>query len=145
MFLLDTNVLSEVTKPAPNRNVLHWFASIDEDRLFLSVVSLAEIRRGIALLPEGKRRKSLATWLEHDLLQRFERRILPVNVATALAWGDLMGVAKRAGRAVSSLDGLLAATAQQSGTTLVTRNVKDFSPWRIALVNPFEHTAARPG
>ncbi|WP_273793848.1 type II toxin-antitoxin system VapC family toxin [Brucella anthropi] len=136
-LLLDTNVLSEVTRPSPDTNVLGWLDRLDEDRTFISVVSIAEIRRGVALMDEGRRRNSLTEWLARDLPQRFEQRVLPVDEAVALAWGDLMGVAKRRGRGLSSMDGLIGATAIAQGLTLATRNIKDFDGFGIDLYNPW--------
>jgi len=136
-LLLDTNVLSEVTKPAPNAGVLKWLDALDEDRAFISVISIAEIRRGVVLLEEGRRRDALTGWLLHDLPRRFEQRILPVDEPVALAWGDLMGLAKRRGRGLSAMDGLIAATALAKGLVLVTRNVSDFESLGIELLNPW--------
>lgn len=136
-LLLDTNVLSEVTKPAPDARVLEWLDGLDEDRSFISVVSIAEIRRGVALMDEGRKRKALAEWLARDLPQRFEQRVLPVDESVALAWGDLMGLAKRRGRGLSSMDGLIAATAIAQELTLATRNTKDFEGFGIELFDPW--------
>lgn len=136
-LLLDTNVLSEVTKPSPDANVLGWLDRLDEDRTFISVVSIAEIRRGVALMDEGRRRDSLTEWLARELPQRFEQRVLPVDEAVALAWGDLLGVAKRRGRGLSSMDGLIGATAIAQCLTLATRNIKDFDGFGIDLYNPW--------
>jgi len=137
MYLLDTNILSESTKPQPDEHVLNWLESVDEDRLFLSVITLAEIQRGISLLDSGKKREVLRTWFEHDLLLRFEGRMLPINQGIALKWGVLMSEVKRAGRVMSALDGLIAATALQEDAVLVTRNLKDFGQLGIRLLNPF--------
>ncbi|MBX5151491.1 type II toxin-antitoxin system VapC family toxin [Rhizobium lentis] len=136
-LLLDTNVLSEVTKPNPDARVLGWLDGLDEDRSFISVVSVAEIRRGVALMDKGRKRDVLADWLARDLPQRFERRIIPVDEAVALAWGDLMGHAKRSGRGLSSMDGLIAATAVAHDLTLATRNTRDFQGLGIELVDPW--------
>lgn len=136
-LLLDTNVLSEVTKPSPDTNVLEWLDRLDEDRTFISVVSIAEIRRGVALMDEGRRRDALTDWLARELTQRFEQRVLPVDEAVALAWGDLMGIAKRRGRGLSSMDGLIGATAIAQSLTLATRNIKDFDGFGIDLYNPW--------
>ncbi|MFB9980499.1 type II toxin-antitoxin system VapC family toxin [Mesorhizobium kowhaii] len=136
-LLLDTNVLSEVTRPAPDARVLDWLDGLDEDRSFISVVSIAEIRRGVALMDEGRKREALADWLARDLPQRFEQRVLPVNEPVALAWGDLMGLAKRRGRGLSSMDGLIAATAIAQELTLATRNTKDFEGFGIELFDPW--------
>ncbi|MAM11273.1 MAG: VapC toxin family PIN domain ribonuclease [Rhizobiaceae bacterium] len=136
-LLLDTNVLSEVTKPRPDSRVISWLDEIDEDRSFISVVSLAEIRRGVALMDSGRRRDALADWLANDLPQRFEQRVLAVDEAVAFAWGDLMGDAKRRGRGMSSMDGLIAATAMAHRLTLATRNIKDFESFGINLIDPW--------
>ncbi len=136
-LLLDTNVLSEVTRPAPDARVLEWLDRLDEDRSFISVVSIAEIRRGVALMDEGRKREALAEWLTRDLPQRFEQRVLPVDEPVALAWGDLMGLAKRRGRGLSSMDGLIAATAIARRLTLATRNTKDFEGFGVELFNPW--------
>lgn len=136
-LLLDTNVLSEVTKPSPDTHVLEWLDRLDEDRTFISVVSIAEIRRGVALMDEGRRRDALAEWLARDLPQRFAQRVLLVDEAVALAWGDFMGVAKRRGRGLSSMDGLIGATAISQSLTLATRNIKDFDGFGIDLYNPW--------
>lgn len=136
-LLLDTNVLSEVTRPAPDTRVLEWLNGLDEDRSFISVVSIAEIRRGVALMDEGRKREALAEWLARDLPQRFEQRVLPMDEAIALAWGDLMGLAKRRGRGLSSMDGIIAATAIAQQLTLATRNTKDFEGFGIELFDPW--------
>jgi len=136
-LLLDTNVLSEVTKPSPDPRVLEWLDALDEDRTFLSVVSIAEIRRGVVLMDQGRRRDALTEWLSIDLPQRFAQRVLPIDEAVAMAWGDLMGVAKRRGRGLSSMDGLIAATAISQSLTLATRNIKDFDGFGIDLYNPW--------
>ena len=136
-LLLDTNVLSEVTRPAPDARVMEWLDGLDEDRSFISVVSIAEIRRGVALMDEGRKREALAEWLTRDLPQRFEQRVLPVDEPVALAWGDLMGLAKRRGRGLSSMDGLIAATAIARRLTLATRNTKDFEGFGVELFDPW--------
>jgi predicted nucleic acid-binding protein len=136
-LLIDTNVLSEVRRPSPDVRVLSWLEELDEDRAFISVVSIAEIRRGIALMSDGRRREALAQWLAEDLPQRFDQRVLPVDQPVALAWGDLMGVTKRSGRGLSSMDGLIAATAIAGELALATRNTKDFEGFGIELVDPW--------
>ncbi|SCW61112.1 hypothetical protein SAMN02927900_03091 [Rhizobium mongolense subsp. loessense] len=85
-LLLDTNVFSEVTKPRPDTRVLEWLDGLDEDRAFISLVSIAEIRRGVALMDSGRKRDALAEWLATDLPQRFEQRVIPVEEPVALAW-----------------------------------------------------------
>jgi predicted nucleic acid-binding protein len=136
-FLLDTNVLSEARRPRPDRGVLEWLDRLDEDRAFVSVVSLAEIRRGGALMEKGRRRDALAGWLARDLPERFAGRILAVDQRTAFAWGDLMAEAKRRGVGLASMDGLMAAAALAHDLTLVTRNTRDFRDLHVALLDPW--------
>lgn len=136
-MLLDTNVLSEVTRPRPDAGVLTWLDTLDEDRSFISVISIAEIRRGVALMEAGRRRDALAAWLSEDLPARFADRVLPVDEAIATAWGDLMGFAKRQGRGLSSMDGLIAATAIARSITLATRNTRDFEGLGVSVFDPW--------
>jgi predicted nucleic acid-binding protein len=136
-LLLDTNVLSEVTKPRPNGRVLQWLDRLDEDRAFISVVSIAEIRRGVALMDAGRKREALAEWLANDLPQRFERRVIPIDEPVALAWGDLMRLAKRSGRGLSSMDGLIAATGLVHDLAVATRNTKHFEGFGVELFDPW--------
>jgi toxin FitB len=136
-FLLDTNVLSEVRRVEPDRRVLDWLDRLDEDCAFISVVCLAEIRRGLSLLEDGRRRDALARWLGHDLLERFAGRILTIDAKAAFAWGDLMANAKRRGISLSSMDGLIAATALVHDLTLATRNTKDFQHSDVLLFDPW--------
>ena len=126
-LLLDTNVLSEVRRPAPDLKVLGWLDAVDEDRVFISVASIAELRRGIALMDDGRRRDALVAWLANDLPARFAERILPIDRAVAECWGDLMAQSRRSGVALSVMDGFFAATALAKDLTLVTRNVRDFA------------------
>lgn len=137
-LLLDTNVLSEVQRPAPSPKVLAWLHTVDEDRAFISVASIAELRRGIALLEDGRRRTTLAAWLAHDLPSRFAGRILAIDHAVAECWGDLMAQSRRSGVALSVMDGVFAATALANNLTLVTRNMRDFTAFGVPLLNPWD-------
>jgi toxin FitB len=136
-YLLDTNVVSEFAKPQVDAGVSGWLADADEDRLFLSVVTLAELRRGVARLSDGARRRRLDNWLRHELPDRFEGRVLPIDVATADAWGEVVADRERRGLAISAMDALIAATAIAHGLTLVTRNARDFAPSLVGVVNPW--------
>ena len=137
-FLLDTNVVSEWVKPRPDANVAAWLAGVDEDRVFLSVVSFAEIRHGIELLGAGRRRDSLTRWLAEELPARFDGRILPIDRVIAEAWGVIVVRGRKRGATLNSMDALLAATAQVYGLTLVSRNRKDFEASAVPLLNPWE-------
>jgi toxin FitB len=136
--LLDTNVLSEVRRVKPDLGVLRWLDELDEDRTFVSVISLAEIRRGIVLMDEGRRKADLAAWLTHDLPQRFADRVLSVSTDVALSWGDLMGQARQKGVGLASLDAFIAATAHAHDLILATRNINDFQGFGLDLINPWD-------
>jgi predicted nucleic acid-binding protein len=137
-FLLDTNVLSEFARTRePDRQVDRWLKTTAEEALFASVLTFAEIRRGIELLPPGKRRTQLEQWQE-DLVASFENRLLPVTKAIADRWAVLAAQAQRQGVTLANIDGLIAATALEHDLTLVTRNVKDFAGVEVPLFNPWE-------
>lgn len=137
-FLLDTNVISEGEKPAPNAEVIQFLAQVDEDSLYLSVVTMAELHRGLALMDSGRRRDRLADWIETELPLRFGERLLPFDLPTAAAWGDIMAVSRREGLNLQMMDAMLAATAVVHGLTLVTRNVRDFARLGLPMLNPWE-------
>lgn len=141
-FLLDTNVLSEIRRPQPDQRVLTWLDQVDEDRTYLSVITIAEIARGVALMDEGRRRTDLAQWLELDLPARFGDRILPVDTRIALIWGNLLASTRREGIGLSVMDGWIAATAIARQLVLVTRNTKDFQNLPLTLLDPW---ASAPG
>jgi hypothetical protein len=136
-FLLDTNVVSEWVKPQPDRNVISWLADVDEDRVFISVMSFAEIRRGLELLPAGRRRERLAAWLAEELPARFEERILNIDQHVAETWGVVMVRGQKLGLTLGSMDAFFAATTEAHGLTLVTRYVKDFQALGISLLDPW--------
>lgn len=137
-FLLDTNCISELVRAQPEPRVLEWIEAAAESLLYLSVLTLGEIRKGVAGLPQSKRRTHLETWLEVELQARFSGRILPIDTAIADRWGLVAAEAKRAGRSLSAIDGLLAATALQHNLTIVSRNVTDFAITQAPLLNPWE-------
>src|SRR5579859_4003579 len=116
-FLLDTNCISEIVRPKPEPCVMEWLDAADERLLYLSVLTLGEIRKGVAGLTQGKRRAHLEGWLEVDLQARFFGRILPIDSAIADRWGLLAAESKRKGKTLSVIDGLLAATALHHNLT----------------------------
>ena len=136
-FLLDTNVLSEWARPQPDPGVLAWFAEADEDRVFISVITLAELRRGVARLSPSRRRSRLNEWLRHEVPVRFAGRILRVDEEIAAAWGDVVAEREAGGRPISTMDAFIAATVRVHGMTLITRNTADFERSVPALVNPW--------
>ncbi len=125
-FLLDTNVVSEWTQPRPHPRVMGWLAEVDEDRVFLSVVTLGELRQGVDRLAAGRRRDRLDAWLRHDLPLRFEGRVLPIDATIADLWGGIRAKREIAGRPIAVIDGFIAATAEAHDLTLATRNAVDF-------------------
>jgi predicted nucleic acid-binding protein len=139
-FLVDTNVLSEFSRRgAPDQRVKSWLEAAVPGSLYVSVLTLAEIRRGIELLTPSKRRDQLDQWLENDLLEPFnDANILPVNKAIGERWAALSAGAQQRGIQPSVIDGLVAATALEHDLALVTRNVKDFEQLGVALLNPWE-------
>lgn len=137
-FLLDTCVLSEARKPAGREEVRQWLRQVAESRLFISTLTLGEIRKGIARLADQSQAQSLQLWLEQDLVARFQGRILPVDGEVALEWGRLTGESEAAGQPVPVIDGMLAATALCHHLTLVTRNERDFAGFPIPIFNPWE-------
>jgi predicted nucleic acid-binding protein len=136
-FLLDTNVISDSTKPRPSPELASWLAQVDEDSVFLSVVTLTELRYGIERMAAGSRRKRLDVWLQQDLPLRFEGRILPLDAAIADACGKLVARSESAGRPIQPRDAFIAATAEVYGMTIVTRNASDFKAVLKAVLNPW--------
>ena len=136
-FLLDTNCISELVRPNPHPRVLAWMETTDERLLYLSVLTLGEIRKGVAGLAQGKRRTQLETWLQVDLKTRFSGRIFPIDFAIADRWGLLAMEAKRKGKALAIIDGLLAATALHYNLTVVSRNTGDFTSTQVEVLNPW--------
>lgn len=135
-FHLDTNAVSEWVKPRPNPGLIRWMESADEDRLFLSVITLAELHYGVERMALGMRRTGVERWLRLEAPLRFERRVLPVSEEMVVVWGRVVSLTESAGRPISAMDAFLAATAQVHDLTLVTRNVDHFwvlktllSPW----------------
>jgi predicted nucleic acid-binding protein len=136
-FLLDTNVLSELIKPKPDAKVVQWIDGADEAILFLSVLTLGEVRNGIARLRSGSRRGRLEAWLQVDLRGRFQDRILPIDEAVADRWGAISAAAAAQGKPVPVIDGLIAATALHYDLILVTRNGSDVAGTGVAILNPW--------
>jgi len=136
-FLLDTNVPSELTRPQSDPQVEKWLNDADDEQLYLSVVSLGEIFKGLTILPESKRRKQLQQWIEDTLRPWFNGRILPVTERIAERWGILAGERQLKGRRLTMADGLIAATALEHDLAVVTRNVPDFDDLGVGVFNPW--------
>jgi len=138
LYLLDTNVPSEFSRDRPEPRVVGWLKAQPATMLFLSAVTIGEIRKGLVVLPQSRRRSDLETWFHTDLLVWFRNRILPVTHAVADKWGVLDGQCQLRGTPLNTADGMIAATAIEHGLTLVTRNVKDFAGLSVDIFNPWE-------
>jgi predicted nucleic acid-binding protein len=136
-YLLDTNVISELIKPRPEPRVQTWIDATDESLLFLSVLTMGEIRKGIVKLVDRGRRVTLESWYDSVLSLRFEGRILPIDRAVADRWGRLAGEAVVRKAPLPVIDSLLVATALHHDMTLVTRNTKDAARTHVSLFNPW--------
>jgi hypothetical protein len=140
-YLLDTCVLSELAKPRPDAGVLGWLEEADEGRLYLSVVTLGELEKGIARLPASARRRRIERWVRQDLAARFEGRILDVDRAVAERWGSISGAAEARGAPLPVIDAFIAASAQAHGLEVVTRNTADLERCGARCVNPWRGAA----
>lgn len=136
-YLLDTNVISELVSKQPNERLITWIDGIDDQLVYLSVITIGEIKRGIEKLPNSRRKRTLNHWLNEDLLIRFDDKILAIDLPVILAWGKLIAQLEGQGRALPAIDSLIAATALHHDLNLVTRNEKDFAGTGVAIVNPW--------
>ncbi len=135
-FLLDTNVISEMTRKRPSPRVQTWLESRGTETLFLSSITLGELRKG-ALLTESPKRKALLDWIEKEVKPQFDGRILVPDVAVMEKWADIQSALQRHGKSVPVIDGILAATAAAHDLTIVTRNIADFKLTGVRVQNPW--------
>ena len=136
-FRLDTNVVSEATRPQASASVLEWLAGKDAESLFLSAITLGELQRGVLLLPSGAKRKALFRWIEADIREAYAGRIPPVDALVMDRWAQLEAATTKAGRRLAAMDGPIAATALAHGLTLATRNQSDFEGRGVPLIDPW--------
>ena len=137
-FLLDTCLISEMVKREPNSKVVSWLSECDEQNLYLSVLIIGELQKGVSKLPAGLRRENLQSWIEHDLTDRFKGRILELGMETASTWGQLVGEAEQRGEKLPVMDSLIAATAATHGLCVVTRNTRDLERCQAKVFNPWD-------
>jgi tRNA(fMet)-specific endonuclease VapC len=138
IYLLDTNVISELIARQPHPHVVQWIDSLDPNSIYLSVITIGELRRGIEKLPDSRRKATLQDWLHEDLLLRFSGRILAIDTEVMLTWGELIGRLEQAGKPLPAIDSLIAALALYHQCSLVTRNEDDFKETGIMIVNPWK-------
>lgn len=142
-WLIDTCVLSEVQRPAPDPSVRHWLAEQPETTLHPSVLTLAELHGGVIRLPAGQRRTALAAWMR-QIQAMHSTRVLGMGMETAELWKELTWTARTRGAQLPAVDGLIAATAVRHGLAVVTRNVRDFEASGVEVFNPWQEDAAAP-
>ncbi|MBZ9723559.1 type II toxin-antitoxin system VapC family toxin [Mesorhizobium sp. CO1-1-11] len=138
MILIDIHVISEPWRPAPDPRVIAWIDAQAAETLYLSAVTVAELRFGIAAMPAGKRRTILHDRLDQDALPLFADRILPFDLDASRAYANLMVQARAAGKAIGNADGYIAATAAVHGLTVATRDTSPFAAAGLSTVNPWE-------
>lgn len=137
-YLLDTNVISELVARQPNQQVVVWIDSLDPNFVYLSTITIGELSKGIEKLPQSKRKAELTDWLHHRLLVRFSNRILGLDAATMLKWGQLTARLETMGRTLPAMDSLIAAIALHNECILATRNEADFKDTSVTILNPWQ-------
>jgi len=137
-YLLDTCVLSDFTRRQPEPGVIEWLDSVDEEKLLISVITIGEILRGTESLPDSHRKTELLVWMNTGLLARFAGRMVALDAPTMFLWGSLMARLEATGQPMSVLDSLILASALQNNLIIATRNVADFLPGGVQVINPWE-------
>ena len=136
-YLLDTCLISEMVKREPNQAVVNWLDEQDEQTLFLSVLNMGELQKGISKLPDGAKKVDLQEWVKVDLIERFAGRIIDIDLETALSWGRLHGKAEQSGDKLPVMDSLIAAIAATHGLVVVTRNTRYIERCGVRVCNPW--------
>ena len=136
-YLLDTNIISELISKSPNEKVTKFILSLNEENLYLSVLTIGEIKAGIEKLNDGQKKEKLLQWLENDLLVRFHNRIIAVDIEVMLQWGETNTHLKKLGKPLPIMDSIIGSVAQAKNLILLTRNEKDFENLDIKIINPF--------
>jgi len=136
-YLLDTCVVSELIRSTANENVVSWMENVNEEDLYLRVLTLGEIEKGIEKAIDVKRKRTLQLWVENDLKQRFEGRIIAIDLNIAVKWGATQGMAELLGKPMPTIDGLIAISALVNNCIVVTRNVSDMEQSTVEILNPW--------
>lgn len=136
-YLLDTCVISELIKDNPEKKVVKWINKTNEESLFLSVISIGELQKGVSKLGTSKRKEKLNSWIENELLERFSRRIIGINVKIARKWGEVFALGEKNGKKIPVIDALLGASALFYNLTVATRNIRDIEKTGVSIFNPW--------
>lgn len=138
-YLIDTCCISGLIRKKPDLDVVQWFSEVDERNLFLSVITLGELEKGVQKLPDSQKKQELTRWINNDLIERFNNRIIPVSMIEVKEWGRILAQAERKGASLPVIDALIAATAIAHNLTVVTRNIKDMERSGVDLLNPWKY------
>ena len=141
-YLFDTCVISEIIRPQPDENVISWVQCKNEDSLFLSVLTFGELEKGIEKALDPVRKRKLQLWVEQDLKQRFENRIIPIDLEISSRWGAIQGQAEVVGKSMPIIDGLIAVSGLVHNCIVVTRNIADMEQSSVELLNPWSKNAS---
>ena len=137
-YILDTCVISELTKKNPNKNVIKWIKNTEENKLFISVLTIGEIQKGIEKLSAGNKKEQLANWVNQDLTERFKKRILAFGLQEAIVWGTIQAKSELSGSPMPAIDGQIAATGIANEFIVVTRSISDMEISGVQLLNLWE-------
>lgn len=136
-YLLDTCLISELAKSKPDEKVVDWVLSENETGFYISVLTFGELHKGIEKLPESKKKEELRSWIEDELKNRFQNRIIGIDMRVSILWGKIQCIAEKKGKPMPAIDFLIAATALAHDLTVVTRNVSDMEQSGVRLLNPW--------
>ena len=137
-YLLDTCLISELSKSKPDKKVVDWVLSEDETGFYVSVLTFGELHKGVEKLPEYKKKEGLRVWIEDELKDRFQNRIIGIDMRVSILWGRIQCVAEKKGKPMPAIDSLIAATGIAHDLIVVTRNVSDMEQSGVTLLNPWE-------
>jgi predicted nucleic acid-binding protein len=138
-YLLDTCLISELAKSEPHKKVVDWVLSENETSFYLSVLTFAELHKGVEKLPESIKKDALRIWIEDELKKRFQNRVIGIDMHVSVIWGKIQCVAEKKGKPMPAVDSLIAATGIAHDLTIVTRNVTDMEQSGVKLLNPWSN------
>ena len=137
-YLMDTCVISEIIKPKPSSKVIKWLRSCEDENLFLSSLTIGKIQKGISKLPDSRKRNKLQEWMDTELIRRFDKRVLVIDIKVAQKWGEIQASSEITGTKMPVIDSLIAATGLVYDMTVVTRDTSGMEKSGARLFNPWE-------